>query len=168
MKPRVQKLLKSGRAVSAVISNLILIGAVIAVGFVVIVWAQTQSSNYNKQYSSVIASDINQLQERITLEACYNSTPTTLNAYLMNSGTVNVTIWTVYVSSQSGSLTPYNNFKLYTFQNQLVSSNTLNATKGMREGYVQISLLTPLSGGSNLIRIITLGGSAFVFTFAVA
>jgi len=167
MKPRVQNLLKSGRAVSAVISNLILIAAVIAVGFVVIVWAQTQSSNYNQQYSSVIASDISQLQERIALEwGYYNSTaPTNVKAYLMNSGTVNVTIQTVYVSSQSGSPIQCN-FMLYNFQNQPVPSRTLNATTGMREGYILISPVT-LSSGSYSIRIITARGSAFVFTLAV-
>jgi hypothetical protein len=166
MKTRAHNLLKSRRAVSAVISNLILIAAVIAVGFAVIVWAQSTSSNYTNQYGQAINTDINQLQERIALEACYNSTPTTLNAYLINSGKVNVTIQTVYVSSQSGNPTPYS-FKLYTFQNQLVPSNTLNATTGMREGYVSITLPNPLSGGSYSLRIITAGGSAFVFTFAV-
>jgi len=166
MKPRVQNLLKSGRAVSAVISNLILIAAVIAVGFVVVVWAQNQSYNYNKQYSSAIAIDINQLQERITLETCYNSTPTTLNAYLINYGKVNVTIFNVYLSNQT-DLIPFNTFNLFTFQNQPVPSNTLNATIGMREGYVRILLLKQLSSGTYSIHIITAGGSAFVFTFYV-
>jgi hypothetical protein len=149
-----------------VISNLILIGAVIVVGFAMLGWAQSQSSSYNQQYSSIISSDINQLQERIALEACYNSTPTNLKAHLMNSGTVNVTIQTVYVGSQSGSPTPYS-FTLYDFQNQPVSGKTLNATTGMREGYVLISFPTTLSRGSYSIRIITARGSTFVFTFAV-
>lgn len=166
MQLRFLKLLKSRRAVSAVISNLILIAAVIAVGFAVLAWSQSQSSSYTQQYSSAISSDINQLQERIALEwAYYNSTPTNLKAYLMNSGTVNVTIQTVYVSSQSGSPTQYN-FTLYNLQNQLVSGKTLNATTGMREGYVLVSSIT-LSGGSYSLRIITARGSAFVFTFAV-
>jgi hypothetical protein len=149
-----------------VISNLILIGAVIVVGFGVLGWSQSQSLSYKQQYSSVISSDINQLQERIVLEwAYYNSTLTNLKAYLMNSGTVNVTIQTAYVGSQSGSLTQYS-FTLYNFQNQPVSGKTLNATTGMREGYVLISPII-LGSGSYLIRIITAGGSAFVFTFAV-
>ena len=164
MRPRFLKLLKSRRAVSAVISNMILVAAVIAVGFAVLAWAQSQSSNYTNQYGRAISSDINQLQERIALEACYNSTPTNLKAYLMNSGTVNVTIQTVYVSSQSGSPTQYS-FTLYNFQDQLVSGKTLNATTGMREGYVLISPIT--LSGSYSIRIITERGSAFVFTFAV-
>jgi hypothetical protein len=172
MKPRAKNLLKSGRAVSAVISNLILIAAVIAVGFAMIAWAQSTSSNYTNQYGRAISSDINQLQERIALEACYNSTiinnSNNLRAYLINSGTVNVTIQTVYVSSQSGNPIKYD-FSLYNFKQpvpQLVPSNTLNATTGMREGYVLISPIT-LSLGSYSIKIITVGGSAFVFTFAV-
>jgi hypothetical protein len=166
MQPRFLKLFKSRRAVSAVVSNLILIGAVIVVGFAMLGWAQSQSSSYNQQYSSVISSDISQLQERIALEACYNSTPTNLKAYLMNSGPVNVTIQTVYVGSQSGSPIQYS-FTLYDFQNQPVSGKTLNATTGMREGYVLVSFPTTLSRGSYSIRIITARGSTFVFTFAV-
>jgi len=165
MQTRFLKLLKSRRAVSAVISNLILIGAVIVVGFAMLSWAQSQSSSYNQQYSSAISSNVNQVQERIALEACYNSTPTNLKAYLMNYGTVNVTIRNVYVGSQSGSPQLYN-FALYNFQDKLVSGKTLNATTGMREGYVLISSIT-LSSGSYSIRIITVGGSAFVFNFAV-
>jgi predicted PurR-regulated permease PerM len=166
MQPRFLKLLKSRRAVSAVISNMILVAAVIAVGFAMLGWAQSQSSNYTNQYGRAISSDINQLQERIVLEwAYYNSTLTNLKAYLMNSGTVNVTIQTAYVGSQSSSLTQYS-FTLYNFQNQLVSGKTLNATTGMREGYVLISPII-LGSGSYLIRIITARGSAFVFTFAV-
>jgi hypothetical protein len=164
MKPRAKNLLKSGRAVSAVISNLILIAAVIAVGFAMIAWAQSTSSNYTNQYGRAISSDINQLQERIALEACYNSTPTSLTVCLMNFGTVNVTIQTVYVSSQSGSPIKYS-FTLWS-QGQSVPGMTLNATTGMREGYVLISQIA-LSRGSYSIRIITAGGSAFVFTFAV-
>lgn len=166
MKPRAQNLLKSRRAISAVISNLILIAAVIAVGFAVIAWAQYSSSQYNEQYSSAINSDINQLQERVALEACwYDSTATSLKAYLMNSGPVNVTIQSVYVSSQSGSAQQYN-FTLHNLQSQLLLGKTLNATTGMREGYVLISPIS-LSSGSYSIRIITARGSAFVFTFAV-
>ncbi|MCJ7469826.1 hypothetical protein MUO74_04910, partial [Candidatus Bathyarchaeota archaeon] len=109
--------LKNKNAVSAVISNMILVAAVIAVGFSMLAWTQSQSSNYTNQYGRAISSDINQLQERITLEwTYYNSTvPKNLTAYLMNSGTVNVTIQTVYVGSQSGSSTQYN-FTLYDFQ----------------------------------------------------
>jgi hypothetical protein len=174
MRPGAQNLLKSKRAVSAVISNLILIGAVIVVGFGMIVWAQSQSSNYNKNYSNLINSDISQLQERIALEACYNCTTginnqNNLTAYLINSGTVNVTIQTVYVSSQSGNPNQYP-FSLYNFNRpvpQLVPGNTLNATTGMREGYILITQITLPSLGSYSIKIITAGGSAFVFTFAV-
>lgn len=164
MKPRARNLLKSKRAISAVISNLILIAAVIVVGFAVIAWAQYSSTQYNEQYSSVINSDINQLQERIALEACYY-TPTNLKAYLLNSGPVNTTIQSVYVTSQSGSAQQYN-FTMYDFQNQLLSGKTLNTTTGMREGYILISPVT-LNSGSYSIRIITARGSAFVFTFAV-
>jgi len=159
------KLFKSKRAVSAVISNIILIAAVITVGFVMLSWSQSQSTIYNNQYSNAIKTDTDQLQERIALEACFNSTPTNLKVYLMNPGPVNVTIKTVYVASQSGSPIHYG-FTLYNFLDQPVPGKILNATTGMREGYVLISPIT-LSRGSYSIRIITARGSTFVFTFAV-
>jgi hypothetical protein len=160
MKPRAQNLFKSGRAVSAVISNLILIGAVIAVGFSMLVWAQSQSSSYNNQYSQAVSADINQTKERIVFEyVYYDNVKNNLTVYLMNSGTIgNVNIMTVYVNS-----TPYSTINL-----KLLSTGAPTSSLGTsQEGYFSISPSPSLPLGKNYsIDVITRRGSSFVSTFA--
>jgi len=87
------------RAVSAVISNMILIAAVIVVGFSVFAWTEYQASTYNSQYSQAIRSDIDQLKERIAFECVfYDSAAKNLTVCLINYGTINgITVQTVYV-----------------------------------------------------------------------
>ena len=96
-------LFQSRQAISAVISNVILVGAVIAVSFVVLFWAQYRSSAYNQQYSEAMSSDIAKLKERLVFEyVFYRESEESLEVYLMNCGTVdNVTVQTVYVSNSS-------------------------------------------------------------------
>jgi predicted PurR-regulated permease PerM len=160
MQPRFLKLLKSRRAVSAVISNMILVAAVIAVGFAMLAWAQSQSSNYTNQYGRAISSDINQLQERIVFEyISYNNSKNNLTVYLMNSGTIgSVSITTAYVNNTPNS----------TIALRLLSSgasiNSLNATM---EGYFSIIPYPSLAPGTNYsIKVITGRGSSFVSTFS--
>lgn len=151
-------LLKNRRGVSAVISNLILIAAVIAVGFVVLVWSQTQSSNYTNMYGNAIKSDTDQLRERLAFEYIhYDSTG--LKVYLMNSGTIgDVSIASVYIGNVSYA-SP--SLRLLS-DNAQVSS--LNATQ---EGYFSISPSPTLAPGMNYpITIVTGRGSSFVATFA--
>ena len=152
--------LKNKHAVSAVISNMILVAAVIAVGFSMLTWTQSQSSNYTNQYGRAISSDIDQLKERIVYEYIYyNNAQKNLTVYLMNSGTIgNVNITTVYVNNTPNS----------TIALRLLSSgasiSSLNATQ---EGYFSISPFPILALGTNQsIRIITWRGSSFVGTFS--
>ena len=79
----VRKLIMNRRAISAVLSNMILIAAVVMVGFTALIWSQNQASDYQKQYGAAINADMIQLKERISLEyATYNGG--TLKIYLMN------------------------------------------------------------------------------------
>ncbi len=151
-------LFKNRRGVSAVISNLILIAAVIAVGFTVLVWSQTQSSNYTNMYGNAINSDTNQLRERLAFEYIhYDSTG--LKVYVMNSGTIgNVSIASVYVNNVS-----YASPSLHLLSTD-VQTGSLNTTQ---EGYISISISPDLAPGMNYpITIITGRGSSFVATFA--
>lgn len=69
MKPAgLRKLLKNRRALSDVISNMILLAGVIVIGFIMMVWSQNQAATYNAQYSSAINSNTEQLRERIAFE----------------------------------------------------------------------------------------------------
>jgi len=150
-------LLKNRRGVSAVISNLILIAAVIAVGFVVLVWSQTQSSNYNNLYGNAIKSDTDQLRERVAFEYIHYETGN-LTVYLMNSGTIgDVSIASVYINNVS-----YASPSLFLLNDTPTSS--LNATQ---EGYFSIPPSPTLAPGVNYpITVVTGRGSSFVATFA--
>ncbi len=152
------KLFKNRRGVSAVISNLILIAAVIAVGFTVLVWSQTQSSNYTNMYGNAIKSDTDQLRERLAFEYIhYDSTG--LTVYLMNSGTIgDVSIASVYVDNVS-----YASPTLHVLSDGTETSS-LNATQ---EGYFTISISPALAPGTNFpVTVVTGRGSSFVATFA--
>lgn len=101
---KVWKLFHERRAVSVVVSNLILTGAVIVVSFGVLFWAQSRSSIYKEQYSEAMNADIARLKERLTFEyVFYKEDEDSLLVYLMNCGTINdTTVKTVYVCSSGG------------------------------------------------------------------
>ncbi|MCK4424697.1 hypothetical protein KAU93_03350 [Candidatus Bathyarchaeota archaeon] len=104
------KLLLRKRAVTPVISSVILTGAVVAVSFVVLSWAQYRSSAYNEQYGDVMDADIAKLKETLTFEyVFYDNDTKKLQVYLMNCGTIdNVTIQTVYIKDTTGALIQVN------------------------------------------------------------
>lgn len=104
------KLLLRKRAVTPVISSVILTSAVVAVSFVVLSWTQYRSSAYNEQYGDAMDADIAQLKERLTFEyVFYDNDTKKLQVYLMNCGTIdNVTIQTVYIKDTTGALIQVN------------------------------------------------------------
>ena len=159
---KVWKLLHERRAVSTVVSSVILTGAVIAVSFVVLFWAQYRSSAYNEQYSEAMNADIARLKERLAFEYVFYGGGN-LTVYLMNCGTIdNVTIQTVYVKNSTW-------FK--TFPKSEIGLKFLNDTGAQdldmgEEGYFVLSPLSDLmSGKSYSIRIVTKRGSTFDHTF---
>ena len=86
-----RSLVKNKRAVSAVVSNLILIGAVLAIGLVALGYARSTAINYQTDYAQTMSSDIGKLKESLIFEyAHYGSNQ--LSLYVLNSGPVNVTI----------------------------------------------------------------------------
>lgn len=154
------KLLKNRQGVNAVISNVILVGAVIAVGFGMLIWSQTQASSYNSQYSSAVESDTAQLLERVAFEYIHYDTSTNnLTVYLMNSGTNDgINITTAYINN-----IPYSVTTLHLLDDHTQTSS-LDTTQ---EAYFWISPDPSLElGKSYSITIVTGRGSSFVGTFA--
>jgi hypothetical protein len=89
---------RNRRAISAVISNIILIGAVVSVGLVALTYARSASINYQSEYAETINSDINKIKESLTFEYAYYSS-NQLTLYVMNSGPVDVTIKSISINS---------------------------------------------------------------------
>jgi hypothetical protein len=151
-------LLKNRRGVNAVISNVILVGAVIAVGFAVLVWSQSQALSYNEQYSTAIDSDTAQLRERLAFEYIKYDSEGKLTVYLMNSGTIGgVSIANAYVNG-----IPYPVDTLYLLHDDTPVSH-LDTNQ---EGYFWISGLSLDLEKDYPIMIVTGRGSSFVATFA--
>ena len=160
---KVWKLLHERRAVSAVVSSVILTGAVIAVSFVVLVWAQYRSSAYNEQYSEAMNADIARLKERLAFEYVFYSGGN-LSVYLMNCGTIdNVTVQTVYVKDAAGVPKQVSSsITLMHFNRTQIADKDLDRGE---EGYFVLSSLNLVSGASYSLRVVTGRGSTFDHTF---
>jgi hypothetical protein len=86
---RLLSLFRERAAVSAVISNVILMGAVIVVGFVALSWANSQVNSYSESYGSTVSMNINRLKEDIAFEyVSYSHVATSLSAYIINCGSI--------------------------------------------------------------------------------
>jgi len=154
------KLLLRKRAVTPVISSVILTGAVVAVSFVVLSWTQYRSSAYNEQYGDAMDADIAQLKERLTFEyTFYNGTQDNLLVYLMNSGTIdNVTIQTVYVKNS----TWFKTFSESDFDLKFFNETSTPSLDVGEEGYFVLSSLDDLVADTSYsVRVITKRGSTF-------
>lgn len=162
---RIWKLLHGRRAVSAVVSNVILAGAVIAVSFVVLSWAQYRSSAYNDQYSEAMDADIARLKERLAFEyVFYDEDEGNLSVYLMNCGTIdNVTVKAVYVTTNTGEpVKVFSNITLMDFNGDEIVDQDLDRGE---EGYFVLSSLNLEAGASYSVRVVTGRGSTFDQTF---
>jgi len=162
---KIRKLLRERCAISVVISSVILAGAVIAVGFVVLFWAQYRSSAYTEQYSEAMNADIARLKERLAFEYIfYDRDGNDLSVYLMNCGTIgNITIQTVYVKDSTGfSIQVNSSITLMHFNGDEIADKDLDRVE---EGYFVLPSLN-LVAGSYSVRIVTGRGSTFDCTFA--
>jgi flagellin-like protein len=144
------------RAVSPVISNLILIAAVISAGIALMTFAQSASIRYQSEYAYEIGSDIGKLKESLTFEyATYASGQ--VKVYFINSGTIPITI-----ESASIDGSPLTNFSIYHMSNDTESGNKIIA--GGYEGYLISSF--PLNSGTYLLKLKT--GSETIFAYPLS
>ena len=160
-----RKTIANRRAESTVISSVILVAAVIAVGFAVLIFSNSRSSIFAQEYSSAIDSDISKLNEGIAFENVrYVSASNTLSLYLLNYGAAdNVEISDVYLGNSSWRNT-FSGLQLRYFNG--------TETQGLdfgEEGYTQLDstiLTTSLTKGkAYTVRITTERGSVFGKTF---
>jgi len=162
---RLWKRIRERRAVSVVVSNVILTSAAIAVSFVVLFWAQYRSSAYNEQYSEAMDADIARLKERLAFEyVFYNQSGSSLSVYLMNCGTIdNVTVRTVYVKDAAGALIQVSSsITLMQFNGTQIADNDLDRGE---EGYFVLSSLSLATDAGYSLRVVTGRGSTFDHTF---
>lgn len=151
-------LIKNRRAVSAVMSNLILIGAVMAVGLVVLSYARSTSINYQVEYGQTVTSDINKLKESLCFEyVFYNTTSKNLYVYFLNSGTINVEVDHVSVNASAVS------FSTYQMNNQAIPNPVIASGQ---EGYL-VSNINNLVPGIHSVKLTSGSESTFAYNFLV-
>lgn len=164
MQSKFLKRLKTRRAISAVISNMVLLAAVIAAGFVALQYTISTSNTYVTQYGTSAGSSINQLRERVAFEyVFYNSTSKTLTAYILNCGKIdNVSISAAYIRNQSTLIySQTNGVPLYFLNN--ASAQGLNIGQ---EGKFMLPWTSPSGQTSSyMIQILTGRGSFFEYMF---
>ncbi len=91
------------RALSPVISSIIMASVVIALSFTVLAWAQFRTSDYAETYGETTDAEIAKLKERLIVEYIfYDDSSGNLSIYLLNCGTIgNVTIESVRVQNDT-------------------------------------------------------------------
>ncbi len=152
---------RNRRAVSAVVSNLILVAAVIAIGLVVLSYARSMSINYQAEYGEVVGADITKLKESLSFEyASYSSNSHNVSLYFLNSGAVAFSVASVTVNDSPV------NFNLYPMNaTHSVAENTVG--RGVQAYIVADLSAATLPNGSNTIEIASRSGSSFAYNFLV-
>jgi hypothetical protein len=98
-----RKLISNRRGVNAVISSVILAGAVIALGFVALYYTQQKAMESNIQYANNTNDNIASVQEKLSfLHIDYNISINELTVYLMNNGkSDDIGIAKIYLNNDS-------------------------------------------------------------------
>jgi hypothetical protein len=151
--------------VNAVISSVILAGAVIALSFGVFAWSQFRTSDYAQNYAETTHAEISKLKERLTVEfIAYNSSSETVIIYLLNYGVIdNVKIQRVTVQNYADYNEDFPVTQL-TFLN-----GTINADASLDRGdggYIIIGCGS-LTEGKYFVSILTERRSIFDTEFEV-
>jgi len=144
------------KATNTIISSVMLAGAVIALGFVILTWTYHRTEVANREYSEAINSESLKIKEKIVMEyVCFNQTGEKLIVYLLNCGYSNsVKFDNIVISNSSWEhVFPIEEIRL--FNGTLVSSLNLQ-----EHGYFETS--TPLTLGTQYsLKVITERGSSY-------
>ena len=159
----IRKLLDK-RAVSLVVSAVIMTGATIALGFAVLAWSQSRSSGYIKDLGEATDAEMARLKERLAVEYIfYNETSGEVTIYLLNCGAIDdVKIQSVYIK---------NGVRNEVFPNpslQFLNGNGDENLDIKEEGYmVLLPSSTLTTDVYYYVRIVTERGSLFDSGFVV-
>ncbi len=140
------------RAINAVLSNLILIAAVLAVGFSVLIWSQYQSAKYQTEYSTEVNDNIERIQEKIVFQYVVKEVDGNISAYLLNCGIQDVDVRQVYVNGHNCSAA----FNLYP-----IGAATSLSPNAQAKISIAASGIVPVES-QYTVKIITERGSDFV------
>ena len=155
------RLYRNRRAVSAVISNLILIAAVITVGFVALAYVRSTSADFQADYAQTTNSDIDRLKETVSFEnVYYKASESKLYIYFINAGTIsNLEIKSIVVSNSISTAT-------ISVTQMSYLDGTLTTGFGVGEqGCIAVTCSPALTGGSYTVKVTTGRDSSFATNF---
>jgi len=145
----------------------ILTGVAITLGFAVLFWGQSRSSDYARNYGQTTDAEIAKLKEKLTVEyVVYNNISKSVRIFMLNSGAINnVTIQSVYVRNSTWSrVTSIPAEGLKSFNGASIADQDLDMGE---EGYVDV-VLSPVALTARKyysVRIVTGRGSIYEADF---
>ncbi|MHC3130197.1 MAG: hypothetical protein IBV52_09005 [Candidatus Bathyarchaeota archaeon] len=145
------------RALTPVISSIIMASVVIALSFAVLAWSQFRTSEYTDTYGETTDAAIARLKERLTVEyISYNGSSGNLSIYLLNCGAINnVEIESVRVQNATGHII------------EVFSDTELDLDMGAK-GFLILNCEEQLDEGNYFVSIETERRSLFNAGFDVA
>lgn len=164
---RICRILFDKKAASTTVSATVLTGAVIALSIAVFGWAQSRSSNYNREFSETVDAETARLKEKLVFEYIfYDDASSNLTVFLLNCGTIDdVKIQAVCVHDSSNTLIEiFSNPPLYSFQSW--HETPRQALDRGDEGRLVLPLPN-LSSGFYNIKVVTVRGAIFDSNFVV-
>ena len=146
-------------AVNTVIANMILIAAVIVMGFVVLSYVLSNSNDYQTEYQQTVSTEIQKLKESLAYEYIYyNSTSKELSIYVMNAGTINLQVDKVYLNTATESFA----FRIFDLSGQEKTAKTI----AVRQERIIIVSNLDLSSGVYTVKLMTTRGLIFANNFS--
>lgn len=160
---RISRIIFDKRAVSNVISAVILTGVVVALSFAVFGWAQSRSLEKRSEIAETVDAETARLKEKLVFEYVFYGNPSgDITVYLLNCGTIDdVEIKNVYVGNSTWlSNPPFSTLKF--LNGAEIPDQDLDVGE---EGYLELS--TSLSSGYYNVRVVTVRGATFDQDFVV-
>ncbi len=156
----IRMLVKSKRALSPVISNLILIAAVISLGFIALAYARSTSINYQTQYQQTENTDVDKLKETLAFEYVFYNSNGQVQIYVINAGSITLQVDRVYLSNSPNNVT-------YTMKYMNGTTIEPNHTIGIGVERQIVFVSQALPSGSYTVKVTTIRGSSFAYNFVV-
>jgi hypothetical protein len=164
---RIKSLFLNKKAVSVVVSTIVVTAGVLGMGIGVLFWAYSMGDIAAHTYSNTEATNAKAVQERLAFEFTdYSTSNNILTVNVMNWGdSGNLTIANVYIYNSSHQYV--GNFSRPALRNIVTSALIPFGLSVTGEGYFQIRPNPALAAGSfYYIRIITDRGRTFDGSFA--
>ena len=160
----IRRLFLDRRAISSVLSNVMLASVVLSLGFGMQYWVYWRSIEYNNQYGILVDDSIAKMKEKLVFEHIfYNGSDNNLTVYLINCGGISDTSISS-VSLSNGSSSWSETFYAGEIELKFPNGTETEVLDILEEGYFRLPV-DLVDDRSYVILMITGRGKAFVTTF---